>query len=177
MLSVILYGRNDSYGYNLHKRAAISLNCIAEMLSGEHDEIIFVDYNTPNDLPTFIEAIYDTPDAPCPAGLAGLACPSRSSPSPVRHPYPSRRTRGDLPQHRGPPVEPPKPLDPLHQHGHDFHSEKHGVRPHEYRKRSCGRPLHSSPVRATGASLGIVPPNRIQPRSSAPAINSGLRST
>jgi hypothetical protein len=60
MLSVILYGRNDSYGYNLHKRAAISLNCIAEMLSGEHDEIIFVDYNTPNDVPTFIEAIYDT---------------------------------------------------------------------------------------------------------------------
>ena len=35
--------------------AAISLNCIAEMLSGEHDEIIFVDYNTPNDMPTFIE--------------------------------------------------------------------------------------------------------------------------
>ena len=60
MLSVILYGRNDSYGYNLTKRAAISLNCIAEMSSGEHDEIIFVDYNTPNDLPTFIEAIYDT---------------------------------------------------------------------------------------------------------------------
>ncbi len=60
MLSVILYGRNDSYGYNLHKRAAISLNCVAEMLSGERDEIIFVDYNTPNDLPTFIEAIYDT---------------------------------------------------------------------------------------------------------------------
>ena len=38
----------------------VSLNCIAEMLSGEHDEIIFVDYNTPNDVPTFIEAIYDT---------------------------------------------------------------------------------------------------------------------
>ena len=60
MLSVILYGRNDSYGYNLTKRAAISLNCIAEMLSGEHDEIVFIDYNTPNDVPTFIEAIYDT---------------------------------------------------------------------------------------------------------------------
>ena len=30
------------------------------MLTAEHDEIIFVDYNTPNDLPTFIEAIYDT---------------------------------------------------------------------------------------------------------------------
>lgn len=60
MLSVILYGRNDSHGYNLHKRAAVSLNCIAEMLSDSDDEILFADYNTPNDLPTFIEAIYDT---------------------------------------------------------------------------------------------------------------------
>jgi len=60
MISVILYGRNDSHGYNLHKRAAISFNCIAEMLSDADDEIIFVDYNTPNDLPTFVEAIYDT---------------------------------------------------------------------------------------------------------------------
>src|ERR1700681_1884076 len=60
MLSVIVYGRNDAHGYNLHKRAAISLNCIAEVLSDPDDEIIFVDYNTPNDLPTFIEAIYDT---------------------------------------------------------------------------------------------------------------------
>ncbi|HYL39350.1 MAG TPA: hypothetical protein VEV17_25750 [Bryobacteraceae bacterium] len=60
MISVILYGRNDSHGYNLHKRAAISLNCIAEVLGEPDDEILFVDYNTPNDLPTFIEAIYDT---------------------------------------------------------------------------------------------------------------------
>ncbi len=60
MISVILYGRNDSHGYNLHKRAAISLNCIAEVLDEPDDEILFVDYNTPNDLPTFIEAIYDT---------------------------------------------------------------------------------------------------------------------
>jgi hypothetical protein len=60
MISVILYGRNDSHGYNLHKRAAISLNCIAEVLTEPDDEILFVDYNTPNDLPTFIEAIYDT---------------------------------------------------------------------------------------------------------------------
>jgi hypothetical protein len=60
MLSVIVYGRNDSHGYNLHKRAAISLNCIAEVLSDDDDEILFADYNTPNDLPTFIEAIYDT---------------------------------------------------------------------------------------------------------------------
>jgi hypothetical protein len=60
MLSVILYGRNDSHGYNLHKRAAISLNSIAEVLTAPGDEILFVDYNTPNYLPTFIEAIYDT---------------------------------------------------------------------------------------------------------------------
>ena len=60
MISVILYGRNDSHGYNLPKRAAISINCIAELLSDADDEILFVDYNTPNDLPTFIEAIYDT---------------------------------------------------------------------------------------------------------------------
>src|SRR5271168_1449973 len=60
MISVIVYGRNDSHGYNLHKRAAISLNCIAEMLRAADDEILFVDYNTPNDLPAFVEAIYDT---------------------------------------------------------------------------------------------------------------------
>ena len=60
MISVVLYGRNDSYGYNLHKRAALSLNCIAEVLDGADDEILFVDYNTPDDFPTFPEAIQDT---------------------------------------------------------------------------------------------------------------------
>ena len=60
MISTILYGRNDSYGYNLHKRAAISLNCIAHVLDDPDDEIIFVDYNTPDDMPTFAEAIQDT---------------------------------------------------------------------------------------------------------------------
>lgn len=60
MLSLILYGRNDSHGYNLHKRAAISLNAIAEVLSHADDEIVFVDYNTPDELPTFLETISDT---------------------------------------------------------------------------------------------------------------------
>ena len=60
MISIILYGRNDSYGYNLHKRAALSLNCMASVLSDPDDEILFVDYNTPNDFPTFPEAIRDT---------------------------------------------------------------------------------------------------------------------
>ena len=60
MLSVILYGRNDSHGYNYHKRLSISLNCIAEMLSFENDEIIFVDYNSPEDVPTILEAVADT---------------------------------------------------------------------------------------------------------------------
>ena len=31
MISIVLYGRNDNYGYNLHKRAALSLNCMAEV--------------------------------------------------------------------------------------------------------------------------------------------------
>lgn len=60
MLSVVVYGRNDSHGYNLHKRAALSLNAIAHLLDDPTDEIIFVDYNTPDNLPTFIEAIQDT---------------------------------------------------------------------------------------------------------------------
>jgi hypothetical protein len=60
MISVVLYGRNDSHGYNLHKRGAISLNCIAEMLDDADDEIIFVDYNSPDQIPTFPEAIADT---------------------------------------------------------------------------------------------------------------------
>ena len=65
MISVIVYGRNDSHGYNLHKRAAISLNSIAEVLTLPGDEIIFVDYNTPDDLPTFVEAIRDTLTGRC----------------------------------------------------------------------------------------------------------------
>jgi hypothetical protein len=60
MISVILYGRNDNYGHNLHKRAALSLNCFAELLDAPDDEILFVDYNTPDDLPSFPESIRDT---------------------------------------------------------------------------------------------------------------------
>ena len=60
MISIVLYGRNDSYGYNLHKRAALALNCMAEVLTDPADEILFVDYNTPDDFPTFPEAIADT---------------------------------------------------------------------------------------------------------------------
>lgn len=60
MISAVLYGRNDSYGYNLHKRAALSINCISEVLTESDDELLFVDYNTPDDYPTFPEAIQDT---------------------------------------------------------------------------------------------------------------------
>ena len=66
MISLIVYGRNDSHGYNLHKRAAISLNCLAEILdSNSDDEIIFVDWNTPLGFPTFPEAIQDTLTEKC----------------------------------------------------------------------------------------------------------------
>src|SRR4051795_4883902 len=60
MISMIVYGRNDSHGYNLHRRVALSLNCLAQVLTDPDDEIIFVDYNTPDELPTFIEALSDT---------------------------------------------------------------------------------------------------------------------
>jgi hypothetical protein len=60
VISVIVYGRNDAHGYNLHRRAALSLNCIAEVLTHDDDEILFVDYNTPDELPSFVEAIADT---------------------------------------------------------------------------------------------------------------------
>src|ERR671930_2543041 len=60
VISVILYGRNDAHGYNLHRRAALSLNCLAEVLTDPDDEIVFVDYNTPDELPTLAEALSDT---------------------------------------------------------------------------------------------------------------------
>ena len=55
-----MFGRNDAHGYNIHKRAAISFNCIAEVLTHPDDEIIFVDCNTPYNICTFPEAIKDT---------------------------------------------------------------------------------------------------------------------
>lgn len=60
MISIVLYCRNDNYGYNLHKRAALSLNCLAEVLTDPDDEILFVDYNSDDGFPTFPEAIQDT---------------------------------------------------------------------------------------------------------------------
>lgn len=59
MISVLVYGRNDARGYGMHKRVAISLNTIAEVLSAPTSEIIFVDYNTPNHLPALPELIRD----------------------------------------------------------------------------------------------------------------------
>jgi hypothetical protein len=76
MISVILYGRNDAHGYNLHRRAALSLNCLAEVLTDPDDELIFVDYNTPDELPTFIEAISDTLTERCLGLLRVLRVPS-----------------------------------------------------------------------------------------------------
>lgn len=57
MITVVLDGRNDNYGYNLYKRPALSLNCMAEVLTDPSDEILFVDYNTPDGFPTRPEAI------------------------------------------------------------------------------------------------------------------------
>ena len=76
MISVIVYGRNDAHGYNLHRRAALSLNCVAEVLTHPDDEIVFVDYNTPDELPTFVEALADTLTDRCVGLLRVLRVPA-----------------------------------------------------------------------------------------------------
>ena len=60
MISAIVYGRNDSYSYELNRRTALGLNQLARQLDPARDEIVFVDYATDNDLPTHPEAIADT---------------------------------------------------------------------------------------------------------------------
>ncbi len=60
MISAIVYGRNDSYSYELNRRTALGLNQLACQLNPQRDEIVFVDYNTDDDLPTHPEAIADT---------------------------------------------------------------------------------------------------------------------
>ena len=65
MISVVVYGRNDNHGYNAHRRVALSLNCLAEALSGPDDEILFTDYSTPDALPTLPEALSDTLTSRC----------------------------------------------------------------------------------------------------------------
>lgn len=58
-ISVIVYGRNDNHGYNYHKRVALSLNSFAHHLDSE-DEIIFVDWNSPEGHPAVPISIADT---------------------------------------------------------------------------------------------------------------------
>lgn len=77
MISVIVYGRNDTHGYNPHRRVALSLNCLAETLTDDHDEILFVDYNTSDQLPTLVEAIADTLTSQCRSRLRVIRVPAR----------------------------------------------------------------------------------------------------
>lgn len=58
-LAVVVYGRNDSHGYNLPRRVATSLNAFAAILR-DGDEILFVDCNTDDAFPSFPESIGDT---------------------------------------------------------------------------------------------------------------------
>lgn len=105
MLSVVLYGRNDNYGYNLAKRASLSLNSIAELLDGESDEIVFVDFNTPDTLPTFPETILDTLSPSClerlriirvrPHHVAKFCAPGLATNEPLARNIGFRRTNPD----------------------------------------------------------------------------------
>jgi hypothetical protein len=58
MISIIVVGRNDNHGYNLHKRVSSSLNSLANILTDE-DELIFVDWNTPLGYPVMPITIQD----------------------------------------------------------------------------------------------------------------------
>ena len=58
-VSVITYGRNDNHGYNYHKRVSLSLNSISESLDDD-DEIIFVDWNSPEGYVPLPLSIADT---------------------------------------------------------------------------------------------------------------------
>jgi hypothetical protein len=109
MISLVLYGRNDSYGYNLHKRAALSLNCMAEVLTEPMDEILFVDYNTPDDYPTFPEAIQDT--------LTGC---SRT----VSKKIPPSDARAHRAQCRRAPLQSRESLDTIHEHRYDIRASQ-----------------------------------------------------
>lgn len=60
MITFLVVGRNDSYGVNLPKRTAISLNYFAAHCVDPEDEIIYVDCNTPAPDLTLVEAIADT---------------------------------------------------------------------------------------------------------------------
>ena len=121
MISVILYGRNDAHGYNLHRRAALSLNCLAEVLTDADDEIVFVDYNTPDELPTFVEALADTLTDRC-LGAAARAPRARRAPSrsAFSGAHPSARGRARRPERGRAPREPVEPLAALDEHGHDL---------------------------------------------------------
>ncbi len=124
MISVILYGRNDAHGYNLHRRAALSLNCLAEVLTDPDDEIVFVDYNTPDELPTFIEAIADTLTDRC---LEPAARPPRAAPRStraVRGAHAPARGRAGRPKRRRAPREPVEPMAALDEHGHDLRAAR-----------------------------------------------------
>lgn len=60
MFTILVVGRNDNYGINLHKRTALSLNYLASLCQDPDDEIIYVDCNTPAYEWTLAEAIADT---------------------------------------------------------------------------------------------------------------------
>ena len=159
MISVILYGRNDSHGYNLPKRAAISLNCITEMLSDEGDEILFVDYNTPNDLPTFIESIYDTLTARAKARLRVFRVRPELHARVVRS-HASIGARTAFAKHRHPPIQPPQPLDPATNTDMIFLPRGGCREPGRCGARFGGRTVHRSALRIARTLVGVFSPHR-----------------
>jgi len=74
------------------------------VLSDPDDEILFVDYNTPDDLPTYIEAVYDTLTPAAKSRLRVFRAPAASDPH--RQAESPLRPRSAIPEHRHPASNP-----------------------------------------------------------------------
>ena len=169
MFSVIVYGRNDTHGYNLHKRAAISFNAIAEVMSDPDDEILFVDYNTPDDHPTFPEAIHDTLTDKAKKAHAHLPRAARAPRAAEEQDAP-RRARGAVAQRGAPALQSAQPLDPLHQHRHAAGAARREAVAERHPGRAARRLLPDAALRDSGDAVGgrLRPPRSgRQPRQAA----------
>jgi hypothetical protein len=116
LLSIVVYGRNGNHGYNLHKRAAASINCLAEMSRDPTDELIFVDYNSPDGLSTFAEAIRDILTSRAKAVLRFAGRIRVSPPVSATH-EPLGAAAGGR-ERRSTRLQPSKSLDTFDQHRH-----------------------------------------------------------
>ena len=119
MISIILYGRNDAHGYNLHRRAALSLNCLAEVLSRRRRRDRLRRLQHARRAADVRRGVRGHPDRPVPLTAPGLPGARRASSRAVSEAHRPPRGRAGLPKRSSAPCEPGEPVAPVHQHRHD----------------------------------------------------------